>query len=142
MSARPLWGLRRGSGYVAFDVGTNSHSCLPERPAGFNRWAFAFGGRASQAAAPPSPGVGRFPLWKSGSKAGVQPFFQDCLTVQWFSLPNGVASKARTMAKISDKALIQLILFAGAVSFFLGKKVLVTEGDELAALRAANRKAA
>jgi Tfp pilus assembly protein PilW len=46
------------------------------------------------------------------------------------------------MAKISDKALIHLILFAGAVSFFLGKKVLVTEGDELAALREANRKAA
>ena len=41
-------------------------------------------------------------------------------------------------SKMSDKTLIQAILFAAFVSFMLGKKVLVTEGDELANLRRAS----
>jgi hypothetical protein len=43
---------------------------------------------------------------------------------------------------MSDRALKQAILFFGIVSFFLGKKALEGEGDETAAFRRANQRAA
>jgi len=43
---------------------------------------------------------------------------------------------------MSDRVLVQAILFFGIVSFFLGKKALEGEGDETAAFRLANQRAA
>jgi hypothetical protein len=54
----------------------------------------------------------------------------------------GSQNRRSVVGAMSDRALKQAILFFGIVSFFLGKKALEGAGDETAALRAANQRAA